>query len=311
MRLRYAIRIQLLAVLLTVVMLLLMAALWWPKINRTVPVMDILFVLDITQSMDVADVKRNGQRVSRLAWSKDFVHKTLTELPCGSHVGLAVFAEARSLILINPVDVCKNYHDLTAMLDRINRTLAWALASEISKGVFTAIKQARHISPPPGIVFITDGHEAPPLNKTLYPKFRGKVGEIKGVFVGVGGEALMPIPKHDLAGHDLGFWKKDEVLQQDVYVSSRNDLTEVKKRKPQNEHLSSQKKDHLAKLAAMVGFDYLSSPTSPQQLIAALQDNVNTHTQRVQYDLAPWFGWAALVLLLGIYFPSFARHRKT
>jgi mxaL protein len=285
------------------VTLLIMAALWFPRTDRTIQVMDLLFVIDITQSMDVEDVDFDGEKISRLTWATEYTKQTLQQLPCGSHVGLAAFTEARSLVLINPVEVCSSYNDLTRMLTKINGSMAWALSSEVSKAAFTAIDQAKLMEPSPDIVFITDGHEAPPLHETLFPKYQGKLDDVSGVFIGVGGEKLLPIPKHDIDGTEAGFWEQNDVMHEDVYASLRNESAESRAAKPRNEHLSSQKKSHLEQLAKMLDFDYVISPSKANTVISALENKVKTRDQVVNYDWAPWFTGVALFLLILLYFP--------
>ncbi len=303
MKLSYQSRVITTAVLMLLVVLLIMASLWFPRTDRTVKVMDLLFVIDITQSMDVKDVEQDGKTVSRLTWATEYTRQTLQQLPCGSHVGLAAFTEARSLVLINPVEVCSSYNDLTQILSKINGSMAWALSSEVSKAAFVAIDQAKLMEPSPDVVFITDGHEAPPLHETLYPKYQGKLGEVSGVFVGVGGDKLLPIPKHEIDGTENGFWQQNEVMHEDVYASLRNDSDEVRAARPHNEHLSSQKKSNLEKLAKMLNFDYVTSPSASNTVIDALKQKVKTRDQVVDYSWAPWFIGIALFLLVLMYFP--------
>lgn len=303
MRLSYQSRITASAFFMLLVTLLILAALWFPRTDRTVQVMDLLFVIDITQSMDVDDVERDGEMISRLTWATEYTKQTLQQLPCGSHVGLAAFSESRSLVLINPVEVCSSYNDLTQMLSKINGSMAWALSSELSKAAFGAIKQAKLMKPSPDVVFITDGHESPPLHETLFPKFKGKLGEVSGVFVGIGGDKLLPIPKHDIDGTADGFWQQNEVLHEDVYASLRSESEDVRAAKPRNEHLSSQKKSHLERLAKMLDFDYLASPSKSNAVIDALKNKVKTRDQVVNYNWAPWFAGIALFLLVLLYFP--------
>jgi mxaL protein len=307
MKFDYQSRIYISAGLIVVATLMLLAALLWPKIEKQTEVMDLMFVLDITQSMNVEDVFVDEQSVDRLAWAKHYTKNTLQNLPCGTHAGLAVFSESRSLILINPIEVCENYHDLTEMLSRINGTMAWANSSEVSKAVFTAIKQSKRMESSPSIVFITDGHEAPPLNKTLYPKFKGEPGEVKGVFVGVGGDDLLPIPKKDEKGKEIGFWDVNEVLHQDVYVQSRGDMQKQLANSAKTEHMSSQKKPHLEELSKMVAFDYIASPESGTALVKALKKTANTREQTVQTDLSVLFGSIALLLMALAYIPWWQR----
>ena len=75
-------------------------------------------------------------------------------------------------------------------------------------------------------MFVTDGHEAPPLSPLHKPVYDGKPGEIRGLIVGVGADALMPIPKNDPEGRAMGFWGADEVMQTDGYSAGRGGTAE-------------------------------------------------------------------------------------
>jgi mxaL protein len=302
MRLSYQKRISLTAIIMVLSLLLVMAALWLPSIKRDVKIMDALFVIDITDSMNVEDAKISGNTVSRLDWAKEFTRRALLDMPCGAHAGLAIFSESRSLILMNPVEVCASYHDLTRMLSAFDPHMAWARSSEVSKAVYTAIRQAKEIEPEPTIVFVTDGHESPPLHESLFPKFDGKPGEIHGVMVGVGGEDLLPIPKTNEAGEIEGVWDVNDVMHQDVYASLRADTT-LNVPQKRTEHLSSQKRAHLQTLADRVGFDYVSSPTKPGKLVDAIRAQSETRLQTIDYDLYTWLAGIALVLFLLVYLP--------
>ena len=303
MKLSYQSRIAASAFLMLLVIILIMSALWFPRTDRTVKVMDLMFVLDITQSMDVTDVEMDGEMVTRLAWAKEYTKQTLQALPCGSHVGLAAFSESRSLILINPVEICSSYNDLSQMLSKIDGSIAWALSSEVSKAVFGAIDQVKLMEPSPDLVFITDGHEAPPLHATLFPKYKKKLDDVSGVFIGVGGAELLPIPKHKFDGTADGFWKQNEVLHEDVYASLRSESQEVRDARPKNEHLSSQKQSHLENLATMLNFDYVISPSKSNVVINALENKVKTRDQVVSYNWSPWFAAIALFMLVLLYLP--------
>jgi mxaL protein len=302
MMLSYQKRILLTAIIMLTALLLVMAALWLPPIKRDVKIMDALFVLDITDSMNVQDVTLNGDKVTRLAWAKEFTRRAFLDMPCGAHAGLAIFSEARSLILMNPVEVCASYNDLTRMLDEFDPHMAWARSSEVSKAVYTAIRQAKEIEPEPTIVFLTDGHESPPINESLFPRFDGKPGDIQGVLVGIGGDDLLPIPKTNEAGEIEGVWDVNDVMHQDVYASLRADTTTNVPAK-RTEHLSSQKKAHLKTLADMVGFEFVSSPRSPGKLVDAVRDVSETRPQTIDYDLYLWFAGIALGLILLVYLP--------
>lgn len=303
MKLNYQHRIALTAGLMLTTFLAVAAALWLPKIDHAVEVSDAMIVLDITDSMNVEDATWQGENLSRMAAAKHIARDMLQDMPCGSKAGLAVFSEARSLILINPVEVCNNYNDLTNMLEMINPSLAWVRSSEVSKAVFTAIRQMRAVDPKPSIVFITDGHESPPVHPELYPKFPGTPGEIAGVLVGVGGDELVPIPKTNEDGEIEGVWDVNDVMHQDVYATQRGDLAEENARKPRTEHLSKQKRSHLADLANRVGFGFVSSPSNSKAIFNALKDKAETRLETVKFDPYQWFAGLALLLFLLVYLP--------
>lgn len=302
MMLSYQKRILLTAIVMTVALVSIMAALWLPQVPRDVKIMDTLFVLDITDSMNVQDAELSGEKVSRLTWAKDFTRRTMLEMPCGAHAGLAIFSEARSLILMNPVEVCSSYHDLTQMLEQFDPHMAWARSSEVSKATYTAIRQAKEIDPQPTIVMLTDGHESPPIHESLFPKFSGTPGEIRGLLVGVGGDDLLPIPKTNEAGEIEGFWEVNDVMHRDVYASMRADTTTAINT-PRTEHLSAQKKAHLETLANRVGFGYVTSPTKPAQLVDQIREESETRALTVDYDLYAWLSGLALILILLVYLP--------
>lgn len=307
MRLSYPKRIMLTMIIMLTALFLVMVALWLPSVKREVKIMDAMFVIDITDSMNVEDMLLDGNPVSRVIWARELVRLTLQDMPCGSHAGLAVFSQARSLILLNPVEVCSCYHTLTLMLNKVHPYMAWKRSSEVSKAVYTAIRQVKNINPQPSIVFFTDGHEAPPLNEKLFPKFVGKPGEVRGLMVGVGGNKPMPIPKSNKDGEIEGFWEENEVMHQSVYASDDADTVIQQQR---TEHLSSHKKAHLQTLADRVGFNYVASPKKPGKLLFAMNKQAKTRPQIIDYDLFSWFAKGALGLFLLVYLP-YGRFIKT
>jgi mxaL protein len=240
-------------------------------------------VLDITQSMNVTDQVLDGKPVSRLAFAKHAIRQSLLELPCGSKVGWAIFTEYRSFLLLAPVEVCANLGELRSSLARIDGRMAWSGNSEVAKGLHAGIVVARELPSKPSLVFITDGHEAPPLNPQYRPKFDDKPGEVPGVIVGVGDLAPMPIPKTDAFGRPLGFWKADEVMQTDPRSKGRGASVESEKlsddgaapavgmlgNTPGREHLSALRETYLRTLASEQGLQFLRLQ-SPEGLAAEM-----------------------------------------
>jgi mxaL protein len=303
MILSYQKRIFLTALAMLLALLMVLGALFLPHVPRNVQVMDVMFVVDITDSMNVEDAVLDGKKVNRLDWAKEMTRRSLLEMPCGSHAGLAIFSEARSLILINPVEVCSNYHDLTQMIQLLHPTMAWVRSSEVAKAVYTAIRQSLEIDPMPTVVFMTDGHEAPPVHESLFPRFAGVPGEVPGLIVGIGGDDLLPIPKTNEQGIIEGYWGVNEVMHVDVFANTRGDRQDAIVTGPRTEHLSSQKASYIETLSKRVGFQPVSSPDSARQLVRMIRDESITRELTVDYDLYAWLSGIALALLLLVFLP--------
>lgn len=98
------------------------------------------------------------------------------------------------------------------------------------------------------------------------------------MIVGVGADALMPIPKNDPEGRAMGFWGADEVMQTDGYSAGRGGSGESmvdetgkaeQRMKPtMTEHLSSLKSAYLQGLARDTALSYHRLSDSPSLLRA-------------------------------------------
>ena len=191
---------------------LLLVALLAPPVTLPRSTYDYVFVFDITQSMNVEDYEIDGAPVSRLDYARQAVRAALRELPCGSRVGWGAFAEYRTLLLLAPIEVCDNYNDLLASLDQIDGRMRWGNASEITKGLFWAMRAVKEAGADTQVVFLSDGQEAPPLGSGGIPLFDDlKRGELRGWLIGVGGPVPRPIPKVDRDGKAAGFWRAEDV----------------------------------------------------------------------------------------------------
>ena len=86
--------------------LLLLLALLLPTIDRPTSIERYLLVFDISQSMDVQDVLLDGQPQSRFLAARQAAGSLISALPCGSEIGLAVFAATRTVTLLTTLEVC-------------------------------------------------------------------------------------------------------------------------------------------------------------------------------------------------------------
>lgn len=271
----------------TIAFLLLLAAVFMPMFATPRAAYDYLVVFDITQSMNVEDYELDGLPTSRLSFAREAVRRALRKLPCGSRVGWGVFAEYRTLVLLAPIEVCENYNDLLSSLDRIDGRMRWGNASEISKGVFWAIRGARDVGGHPRVLFLTDGQEAPPVEGEGLAMFDDlKRGDIGGWLIGVGGYSPRPIPRTDADGRPMGYWHADEVVQRDPGATGRPATAS-------HEQLSEVREPYLRKLARQVGFEYQHLSTIDSVRDAMLTPRF-AETRRTPTD----FAWVAAALAL-------------
>lgn len=263
--------------------LLLLLSLARPALELPRSTQDVVFVVDITGSMYVSDAGPPGAAEPRLAFAKKLVHAAVDEMRCGSRVGLGIFTEHRTFLLFTPVELCENHLVLATMIDAIDGRMAWAELSEVAKGLVSGIEAVAALnemadpaepSAESHLVFLTDGHEAPPVHPQLRPKFRGQPGETGGLIAGIGGSEPQPIPILDEQGEVVRFWRQDEVLQVDRHSLGRPstqgsetmagvDSSDVADRIARGtEHLSSLREAYLQQLAAEAGLDYLRATTA-------------------------------------------------
>jgi mxaL protein len=303
--------------------LLLLTSLSNPALNIRRDTYGFLFVLDITGSMNVADAGPAGARQRRLAFGKQLVRHALEELPCGSRAGLGVFTEHRTFLLFAPVEICDNHLVISTMIDEIDWRMAWAELSEVAKGLYSGIETVTTLAAlaeeagaagETHLVFMTDGHEAPPVHPALRPKFRGQAGAAGGLIAGIGGLEPVPIPHLDADDRVIGYWEPDEVMQVDRHTAGRPstqggeamagiDSRDVRDRIARGaEHLSSLRESYLQQLAAEAGLGYLRA-TTDEAFARALLDPRYAEKQPVVTNVA-WIPAALSLLCLCLLFGS-------
>jgi mxaL protein len=293
--------------------LLLAATFLKPGLPVTRAQVDAVAVIDITQSMNVPDgaAPGGGKAVSRLAAAKAALAQLVGELPCGSRLGLGIFTEYRTLLLMTPIEVCEHQQELLGSLALIDGRMAWAGASEVAKGINSGMEAVKALPDRPALLFLTDGHESPPVNPRYRPNLTVARGEVRGLIVGVGGDEPLPIPKLAPDGRPVGEWGADEVLQIDPRSLGRGgsvggeqmvepDDVPVKPLPgvtPGAEHLSALREDYLRLLGSETGLGYqrLGSATALRE---ALEAPKLAREAPSRLDLRPALGAAALLCLL-------------
>jgi mxaL protein len=280
------------------------------------PRFEHVVVFDVTQSMNVQDELLDGRPVGRLAFARHALRRVIEALPCGSKLGWGIFTEYRAYLLFTPVEVCANRAELRATLDGIDSRMAWSGNSEVAKGLHSGIVIVKQLPGTPSLVFVTDGHEAPPLNARHRPAFDDKPGEVAGLVVGVGALRPSPIPKSDPLGRPLGFWAADEVMQTDPRSQGRGgsvggeQMTEEGDAPPAvalgatpgSEHLSSLREAYLRLLAGENGLAFHRLRRA-EDLAAALQAPALARPVPTRVDARVVLAALALALLLTLWLP--------
>lgn len=226
-------------------LVLLFCAAFMKPLTLTQSVFTLQVSLDISQSMDVEDVSTGSTTLSRLAFSKTIATHLLESLPCGSRIGWSVFTGRRTLTLLTPLEVCEHYSALISSLNEIDGSMRWSNGSGIGKALHQSMRAADSMETTPDIVFITDGHEAPPLETGQRGMPSTDKFKVSGLIVGVGSEQPSPIPKTNPSGERAGYWQAADVVQ---LASPASGIS--------HEELSKRHDEHLRNLARLAKLDY-------------------------------------------------------
>lgn len=266
-----------------------------------------LFVIDITQSMNVADINYNGVATSRLDFAKIAVAQAIGELPCGSEAGLAIFSAHRTFVFFTPVEVCEHFDALHGMLRKIDWRMAWQARSEIAKGLYSAMRAALQSEEDTHVVFLSDGHEAPPVHADIRPSLDLEPGAVRGFVGGIGGAVPAPIPRLDANNSIIGHWTREEVMQIDLYSMGRPgtqkgeamvgiNMVDISRRIAMGqEHLSALREGYLRELAITSGLDYFRVDSVEKLLRSLKRDSYGRRTA-VATDL----GWIPATLAFAL-----------
>jgi len=186
-----------------------------PHTQQDSTVQDTLFVIDISESMNVRDVDYPRPHSDRLGLAKATVREAMSVLPCGSRMSVGLFAGDETVVLFEPLEVCRHYPAIEQVVMRLESRMRWIGDSWVIRALVSAIKEAdkRKMN----LMMITDAdemphHSAPRLTDLL--EYKGKV---KGLLVGVGGEAPQPVPRLGGALIDgrqqiTGYWTPEEAV---------------------------------------------------------------------------------------------------
>lgn len=270
--------------------------LWLPG-----PTYRYLFVLDVTQSMNVRDVDDGGPARSRLDAAREALIGALRALPCGSHASVALFADSETLPLFEPLEVCAHFPAMEQIVAGLDWRMAWSGNSQIDVGFASALAEAalREMD----LVFVTDGDQKPERRAVRLTALHALRGKARGWLVGIGGDQARPVPRLDAHNRIAGYWEPGEARRQGFNpnaVAQSDGLSAGYDSAPDSlpdEHLSALHEPELEDLARAAGLGYLRL-TGTNSLLRAVNDPGLARMSDAPRDLRAVFGLFAGVLLL-------------
>lgn len=286
-----------------------LATLIVPRVRLEREVYDVLAAIDITSSMNTRDMVAGGKPESRLEAAKRALRGMLADLPCQSRLGLSIFTERQTFVLFDPVEVCGNFAAIDDAIDELNWRMGWEGGSYVAKGLYSAIDAAKSLGS--DLVFLTDGHEAPPLPYTGLPPFEGERGGVRGLIVGVGGHAPTPLLKYDNDGREIGTYGAQEIPQENRAGPPPPDAASRPGYHPKwapfgdavvdnSEHMAFLREPHLKELAHVTGLSYVRMHPG-ESLTAQFEQAVKPRVATVATDIRQYPAAIALLLLIVLY----------
>lgn len=173
------------------------------------PVKNFLVLIDVTRSMTIRDMPgANGEKISRLDFAKKEIADIIAVLPKGTRVGIGVtvtsqweYTQDSNIKIFWPVETVteENAGDIYRALEIVSWWNAWGDRSEwppFLSSVEWLLEQKR-LPENLNIIVITDGGSDIAGDKilTLKKSFLNK--KIRFIFLGVGGDKVLPVPEFD------------------------------------------------------------------------------------------------------------------
>ncbi|HSE11089.1 MAG TPA: vWA domain-containing protein [Rudaea sp.] len=283
--------------------LVLLPVFFMPQMMLAGTTFAYLFVIDVSESMNVRDVPGGAPDESRLDRAKASVIAALASLPCGSRVAVGLFAGSDVLPLFEPLEVCRHYPSIEQVVRGIDWRMAWDGDSRIEAGVLAALHEAGQHGL--DLVFLTDGDEAPHVVVPHMADLLAVQGRVKGILIGVGGAQERPVPRLDADNNVIGYWTAVDAVREGFYPN----LSEVVKQAPSpaalersgaldevREHKSALDEKYLQQVGAAAGLRY-AKDESPHQVASVIAGAANARHEKAERDVRLVFGLLAALLV--------------
>jgi mxaL protein len=289
--------------ILVLALLVLLPVFAAPKLRLPGSTYAMLFVIDITESMNVRDVDARTPDESRLDRAKASVIAALANLPCGSTAAVALFAGTDTVTLFEPLEVCAHFPAIEQAVRNIDWRMAWDGDSRIEAALVSAIGEAgkRHLD----LAFVTDGDEAPHVDVPRLGDLLALRGPVHGWLLGVGSAEPHPVPRLDADNRVVGYWTAIDAARQGFHPNlvesiehaSAGDLEKSGALDDVVEHRSALRAAYLKQLGTAAGLGY-ETADNDDTLARLVVDAKLRRQDNADRDARCAFGLAAALLLL-------------
>ena len=232
-----------------------------PKVNIERDIHNYIFVVDISQSMLTKDMSIEGQKVSRLDYSKKLLQGIMDQLPCKTNVSIGMFAGVSVAATYTPINICDNYSAVNSTIQHLDWRSVWSGNSRIREGLSNLARLIRSFPQSARVVFLTDGEEAPRLHTFNTRDLSQFQGEADWLMVGIGSEEGSAIPKYDSENQLIGFWSVDSFALQpgiaqisESNIGARNDSIAFSE---SDRYISKLNEKYLIEITSMIKGQYV------------------------------------------------------
>lgn len=289
---------------------LLVIALMQPTVPIKRNIYSYFFVLDITQSMNVADMQIDGKPATRLAHTKHLLRQSLATLPCGTKVGLGMFSGVNVVTLYLPVDVCENFNSIQDTLDHIDWRSAWTADSRIRESMLSTARVVANFAEPTQVIFFSDGEEAPKLHKFNTRDLSTLQNADGWLLVGVGSLEGAAVPKFTEKNQLLGYWSNEsmELAPGAAPIAAAGLLKRTKDiaERPQDRFISKLSENTLQAMAKEISATYVRGDRF-QVLKSAMQQQKPARKEWSALGIDFALTTLAGLLLLSIFLPNYSK----
>ena len=282
-------------------LLLCLLAMYNPTLQFKKSITSYMFLVDVSQSMNAEDLVVGDSPITRINYTKMLLKQIIDKSDCGSFFSINIFVADNVANIIEPVEKCNNYDELMDTINKLEWRMAWKGNSRITFGIKSAAKMQDSLNFPSKILFFTDGDEAPKvnaINRVNLDDFN--LGE-ELIFVGVGGDAPVPVKRYNSRNMYVGYWGSDIYDSLPGATGSRNSDSGKDEPDPSvasadyERYLSKLYEEYLISLSEQIKSQYIKGDLSDKFTKYILS---NRPQQKIKSDLQMERPSIFLVLIL-------------